>query len=242
MVTWSKPNSEISACYRLIMFKARKSPYRLTSYIIPYSTFRRKGQNTRVKTNLDTDCFSWAVPSPKQATFMAPSIITPFIWGEDYVGHSNVMKSDRRELQHVKCLPWSSCLCGKGAQHTALLALASLQGCPRRSVRRQTHSPFPKIAWSNSLHLPWYPVECHSKGHHFLRQLQRAVLNNTKALISPLLCAQWDQTVDWIINLSSTCGWFYSSFIKGKCANRLTSPCSPKQHPCSSFQAHSSWD
>lgn len=70
---------------------------------------------------------------------MSASIVTPFIWGEDYLGHNNITKSDRRELQHVKFLPSSSCLCSGGAQHTALRALAGLQGCPRRSVRRQTH-------------------------------------------------------------------------------------------------------
>lgn len=84
------------------------------------------------------DCFSGAAPSPEQATFMTPSIITPLIWGEDYIGHSNIMKSDRRELQHVECLPSSSCLCSEGAQHTALHSLSSLQGLPRRPAKRQT--------------------------------------------------------------------------------------------------------
>lgn len=48
-VTWAKPNAQIPASNRLIIFMARRGPYRLTSYTTQYSTFRRKGQNTRVK-------------------------------------------------------------------------------------------------------------------------------------------------------------------------------------------------
>lgn len=48
-VAWAKPRSEIPAFYRLIMFKVRRGQYRLTSYIIQYTTFRRKGQNMRLK-------------------------------------------------------------------------------------------------------------------------------------------------------------------------------------------------
>lgn len=97
-------------------------------------------------------------PFSTWATVMAPRIVTPFIWGEVYTGHSNIMKSDRRELQHVKCLPSSSCLWGEGAQHTAQHPLTGLQGCSRRSVQRQTHLHFPKMGWCSSLHLLLYRV------------------------------------------------------------------------------------
>lgn len=42
-------NSEIPAFNRLLMFKAQRGPCRLTSCITQFSTFRRKGQNMRVK-------------------------------------------------------------------------------------------------------------------------------------------------------------------------------------------------
>lgn len=125
-------------------------------------------------------------------TFMAPSIITPFIWGEDHIGHSNIMKSDRGEFCHWNAFPQAAvCAVKEPSEHTVCSHWSP--GMSQEISRRPTRFSFPKTGWCNSLHLPRYPMECHSKGCCFLRQLQRAVLNSMKATM--LLCSQCDQTV-----------------------------------------------
>lgn len=152
-------------------------------------------------------------PFSTSAAFMAPSVVTPFIWGEVYIGHSNIMKSDRRELQHVKCLPSSSSLCGEGAQHTAQHALCGLQGCPRRSVRRQTDLHFLKTGCCGSLCLLLYPVGV-SQWRALSKAAPRCHIKQQEGSNIPvtLHSVGSDST---IINLSFTCG----DFNKGRGIN-----------------------
>lgn len=100
-----------------------------------------------------------------------------------------------------------------------------------------------KLAFSQGkmvrfLHLPRYPGE----GHCFLRQLQHTVLNQREGSNVPnTLHSVWsDSESDHKSPLYMRV--ILQLFSKVKGTNRLTSPCSPKQNPCSSFHTHSSWD